>query len=61
MLNIEEELKTPIVASPAGRLATKFLIMHGDVVHVNILGQEINEELERPLAESDREFLKQFK
>ncbi len=39
MLNIEEELKTPIVASPAGPEATQFMIIHSDVAYVYTLGR----------------------
>lgn len=38
MLNLEEELKSPIVASPAGGEATHFMIVHGDVVYQYTLG-----------------------
>lgn len=41
MLNLEEELKTPIVAAPAGSTATKFMIVHSDVVYVYTLGREV--------------------
>ena len=39
MLNLEEELKSPIVSSPAGGEATHFMIMHGDVVYRYTLGK----------------------
>ena len=39
ILNLEEELKSPIVASPAGGSATRFMIIHGDIVYVYILGK----------------------
>lgn len=39
MLNLEEELKTPIVAHPAGSEATQFIIVHGDVVYMYTLGK----------------------
>ena len=39
MLNLEEELKSPIVSSPAGGEATHFMIMHGDVVYQYTLGK----------------------
>lgn len=39
MLNLEEELKLPIVASPAGGEATRFMIVRDDVVYVFILGK----------------------
>lgn len=39
MLNLEEELKAPIVASPAGGEATRFMIVRDDVVYVYTLGK----------------------
>jgi hypothetical protein len=39
ILNLEEELKAPIVASPAGSEATQFIIVHGDVVYLYTLGR----------------------
>jgi hypothetical protein len=39
MLNLEEELKTPIVACPAGSEATQFVIVHGDVLYMYTLGR----------------------
>lgn len=39
MVNLEEELKLPIVAVPAGSEATQFVIIHGDVVYVYTLGR----------------------
>jgi hypothetical protein len=38
LLNLEEELKTPIVASPAGDNATQFMITRDDIVYVYTLG-----------------------
>jgi hypothetical protein len=38
LLNLEEELKTPIVASPAGANATQFMITRDDIVYVYTLG-----------------------
>lgn len=39
ILNIEEEIKAPIIASPAGPSATQFLITRDDVVYVYTLGE----------------------
>lgn len=39
ILNLEEELKSPIVASAAGLNATRFMIIHGDIVYVYTLGK----------------------
>lgn len=39
MLNLEEELKTPIVACPAGSEATQFVINHGDILYIYTLGR----------------------
>lgn len=44
MLNLEEEIKEPIVASPAGGEATRFSIVRGDVVYVYTLGKALIEE-----------------
>ncbi len=44
MLNLEEELKLPIVASPAGGEATKFIIIRDDVAYVFTLGKALIEE-----------------
>lgn len=44
MLNLEEELKVPIVASPAGGEAMHFIIMRDDVAYVYTLGKVILEE-----------------
>ncbi len=41
MLNLEEELKAPIVASPSGGEATRFMIIRHDVVYIYVLGKEI--------------------
>lgn len=40
ILNLEEETKAPIVASPAGDTATRFMIVDGDVVYMYLLGKE---------------------
>ena len=42
ILNIEEELKIPIVAAPNGVDSTQFIIVHGDVAYVYTLGQPSN-------------------
>ena len=44
MLNLEEELKSPIVASPAGGEATQFIIIRDDVAYVFTLGKALIEE-----------------
>lgn len=44
MLNLEEELKSPIVASPAGGEATRFSIIRDDVAYVFTLGKALIEE-----------------
>jgi hypothetical protein len=44
MLNLEEELKMPIVASPAGGEATRFIIIRDDVAYVFTLGKALIEE-----------------
>lgn len=44
MLNLEEELKSPIVASPAGSEATQFILVHGDIAYMYTLGKLILEE-----------------
>lgn len=41
MLNLEEELKVPIVASPAGSEAMHFVIIRDDVVYVYTLGKPV--------------------
>jgi hypothetical protein len=38
ILNIEEEIKAPIIASPVGENATQFLIARDDIVYVYTLG-----------------------
>ena len=38
MLNLEEELKVPIVSSPAGNDGTRFIIIRDDIVYVYPLG-----------------------
>jgi hypothetical protein len=38
MLNLEEEVKSPIVSSEAGEHATRFMIMRDDVVYMYLLG-----------------------
>jgi hypothetical protein len=45
ILNLEEELKVPIVAAPAGAEATQFIILRDDVAYVYTLG--------KPLLEAD--------
>lgn len=44
MLNLEEELKSPIVASPAGSEATQFILVHSDIAYVYTLGKLILED-----------------
>ncbi len=44
MLNLEEELKVPIVASPAGNDGTRFIIMRDDVAYVYALGNVLIED-----------------
>ena len=44
MLNLEEELKMPIVASPAGGEATRFIIIRDDVAYVFTLGKALIED-----------------
>ncbi len=39
MLNLEEELKIPIVASPVGAEATRFMIVRDDITYVYTLGK----------------------
>ncbi|MFZ1258552.1 MAG: DUF5305 family protein [Candidatus Saccharimonas sp.] len=41
MLNLEEELKAPIVASPAGSEATQFMIIRDNVAYLYTLGKVI--------------------
>lgn len=43
ILNLEEELKSPIVASNAGASATHFMIINGDVVYRYTLGTVVRE------------------
>lgn len=38
ILNLEEELRSPIIASESGDTATRFMIIKGDVVYVFVLG-----------------------
>lgn len=40
ILNLEEETKSPIIASPAGDTATRFMIVDGDEVYMYVLGKE---------------------
>lgn len=42
ILNLEEELNTPIIAAPAGPTATKFIIVHSDIAYVYVLGHEVS-------------------
>lgn len=56
MLNLEEELKVPIVASPAGDEAMHFIIMRDDVAYMYTLGKVLLEddsvrEVEQTLTE----------
>lgn len=44
MLNLEEELKSPIVASPAGSEATQFIIIHSDIAYMYTLGKLVLDE-----------------
>lgn len=44
MLNLEEEMKVPIVASPAGSDGTRFIIMRDDVAYVYALGNVLLED-----------------
>lgn len=58
MLNLEEELKVPIVASPAGGDAMHFIIMRDDVAYVYTLGKVLLEDdslrdLERDLPDDE--------
>lgn len=39
ILNLEEEMKAPIVAAPAGAEATQFIILRDDVAYVYTLGK----------------------
>lgn len=38
ILNLEEEVKAPIVSSEAGEHATRFMIIKDDVVYMYLLG-----------------------
>lgn len=40
ILNLEEETKSPIIASPAGATATRFMVADGDIVYIYVLGKE---------------------
>jgi hypothetical protein len=40
ILNLEEETKAPIIASPAGDSATHFMVVDDDIVYVYVLGRE---------------------
>lgn len=62
LLNLEEELKEPIVASPAGAEATNFIIVHDDVLYVYTLGRvllneesidEVGESMEEEIEEAE--------
>ncbi|HRF28143.1 MAG TPA: DUF5305 family protein [Candidatus Saccharibacteria bacterium] len=60
MLNLEEELKVPIVASPAGDEAMHFIIMRDDVAYMYTLGrvildEESVDEVEEALPEPEPE------
>lgn len=54
MLNLEEEMKTPIVSGASGGESTKFMIIRDDVVYMYQLGEPLIEdskaleEIERP-------------
>ena len=57
MLNLEEELKVPIVATPAGSEATRFLIVRDDIVYVYTLGKVLLDDIptsidEEPIEET---------
>lgn len=39
ILNLEEELKSPIIASSAGPAATHFMIIHNDIIYMYTLGR----------------------
>lgn len=51
MLNLEEELKVPIVATPAGSEATRFLIVRDDIVYVYTLGKVLLDDVPTSLDE----------
>ncbi len=57
MLNLEEELKVPIVASPAGGEATRFVILREDVAYIYTLGKALIDDDES--FDSMRKTLKQ--
>lgn len=57
MLNLEEELKSPIVANPAGTEATQFMILHDDVIYCYTLGKMVLED-EAVIDEIDIEPIK---
>ena len=61
MLNLEEELKLPIVASPAGGEATKFIIIRDDVAYVFTLGKALIEEESLEMIEEEIEDKKPHK
>ncbi len=42
ILNLEEELKVPIVASPLDTQSTQFMISSGDIVYVYTLGETVS-------------------
>ena len=44
ILNLEEELKAPIVANPAGTEAMPFMILHDDTVYIYTLGTVVLED-----------------
>ncbi len=44
ILNLEEELKAPIVANPAGTEAMQFMILHDDTVYIYTLGTVVLED-----------------
>ncbi len=39
MLNLEEEMKVPIVAVPSGSETTQFMVIRDDVVYIYTLGK----------------------
>lgn len=44
ILNLEEEMKTPIIAAPAGAEATNFIIHRDDIAYVYTLGKPLLEQ-----------------
>ena len=60
MLSLEEELRQPIVASPAGPEATHFMIVHEDVLYRYTLGRPVERDdtemktISRSVAASQR-------